>query len=212
MFDKAENPLINRHETTRRQLAYTEDFKDLISRNPGIIASFRKIESEIKDKLERWELKAGDVFSEGKLTVTNLFGESCYGSYLKAEIDDHKFFIKRIPGFNEIGLGYEEFNSIVKAKELLKDCEYAEVIDFKLGYQDDKGLTYFVSGWEDYITVEKYIATADVDEINEIIQSIYEIQCILRPHFVDVDKHNILYSRINKKFFVFDIHERVERI
>lgn len=203
--------VISQHETANRRLAYTEDFKKIISENPGVLKSFRIIE----EKLFEGKLEVGDIFIEGELKVTIISyegrdyhpGAHNRKKHLKVEIGSDKFFVKYLPGYFEKGLGFDEFNSLQKVKELLRDFENVEVIDFQLGYQDNKGSTYFVSKWLDYVRLMDY-RTQDKLEKAYIYNLMSKLHEVLDVDFNDFGSNNVLYSPIEQKFFIFDIHHK----
>jgi len=200
------SPEIHQHETGNKQLAYTSEFKEFIHQNPGAVRSFEAIINRVNGS----DANRGDVFQEGdiKATVVTLrstIREEYY--FFKVEIGDKKFFVKCEKGS---GLrGYEEFSSSAEARELLKDMQDVEVVDFQLGYQDAHGNSYFVSRWQDLPTLVEYL-----DELNssrrdseaaELYTKVKAIREVL-PSFSDIAVWNMFYDAAKKKFYLFDLN------
>jgi hypothetical protein len=216
-------------ESPYRKLAYIEDFKRFVTDHPETIASFRKINDEISYLEKSGNLKTGDVFEEGDLKIT-IIGSSgdmtqkiydTAGEHLKVEIANQKYFVKRVYGFFRSS-GVQEFKSLSRAKEILKRFDDVEVVDYQLGYQDKKGITYFISKWSDGMRMDEYLkllyikkeVTKDEKNLEDLMEEIkrleirvYDIRSVL-GEFWDMDNHNILYDPNTKKLTVFDIHSR----
>jgi hypothetical protein len=212
-----------------RELAYVESFKNFVKENPKLLETFKDLERKIKDKVESEQISAGDVF-EGdgmKITIikkTTLGTFRPLGSYLKVEVGGEVFFVKTVPGFYVLYNGVQELKSLEKAKSLLADLENVDVVDFKLGYKDENGTTYFVSKWEggialmDYLAKLRYEIMQSVKDATSILNLLKEearisdtlkkIKLRLQSDFVDVFEQNIIYDPKTDKFRIFDIHDR----
>lgn len=218
-------------KTPHRQLAYVESFKKFVSTHPHLILSFKKIEKEIESKVKENGVFVNGTFEEKdyKITAIDSTGSSegqsgPLNAYFKVQAGGEIFFVKRIPGYFKQGRGVSEFASMQRAKELLKDLDNVEVVDFQFGYQDKKDATYFVSKWEEGELLEKYLerllpttsSKAGNTEISLIADHEYErIRKIrneiikkLFVEFKDVSAHNMIYCLNTKKVIVFDIHKR----
>ena len=193
-------------------LEYASEFKELIRQHPGAIATFRKLETEAREKLKTegvWDY----VFEENGVNLKLL---DSLGSYFKVEMDGHAFFVKRTKGFYEaIGVkseGVDEYRSAQEAQHALEGIKNVEVIDFQLGYQDGKGGTYFVSKWLDYPKLNRYLATLtskeDLELKTRLEQRIRNIITHLQQKwFVDAWDQNMLYDPLTDKIIVFDVHQ-----
>ncbi len=223
-FLKSHSEGINHSESSKHELIYTDEFKQLIRENPKILTSFSKINDTLKSK----KVEEGEILEDGNLQIT-VFGYVDWGEhatwhrdgyYLKAEFAGEEFFVKTIPGYRhyaEEGGGVEEFQSAQKARELLEGQSDIEVIDFQLGYQDKKSETsYFVSKWVNAIKLEDYIRKIKSDdatpeekaELPEILEKTKRLRELLKGEgFWDIEgNQNILYDPSSKKIIVFDIH------
>lgn len=93
---------INRFETERRSIAYTQEFKDLIAKKPGLISIFKSIEKKADSNTDRESLKNSVIEKDG-VKVTVLDSEKFYnlypnpikipGAYLKVEFADKNSYI-----------------------------------------------------------------------------------------------------------------------
>ncbi|MDD5068184.1 MAG: hypothetical protein PHS53_03810 [Candidatus Pacebacteria bacterium] len=236
---ESENPEISHSKSeSGRELVYANEFKQLIHENPGIIASFRKLEKEAEEKYKSTELKYGDSLEDAGLRLTAIWRRDLHPGqinvwkhplveksdmYFKAEIGSHAFFIKRTPGLEEDMGGVQEFFSMQRAKEKLKDFPGVEVVDFQLGYQDNNNVTYFVSKWTDGIRLDRYLeslierAKTEIDsetrsqmntEFETLEKTSVSLRRLLEDDFWDVQECNMLFNSQSKKITVFDIHSR----
>jgi hypothetical protein len=135
------------------------------------------------------------------------------GHYL-VEIGKERFFVKRednLPSFID-----NEFNSTKKARELLKDLPWIEIIDEQLGYKKDN-ILIFVSKWDDRLDERKRIHLDSylklikenpnkIEEREEIFDKIKMIQFRLSG-FIDVNSQNMYYDTETKKIILFDLKE-----
>lgn len=211
-------------ENENKRLIYSEEFKSLIKNNPGLIKSFRNFERLLIEKRGNEDLFFDSVFEEGDMRITVIDKHRrnqtvIPGSYLKVEIKSEIFFVKRKGGFwdRDEGLGFNEFNSLIKAREVLKDIEGVEVVDFQLGYQDEeKRISYFVSKWIDGASMDDYIAGLRIKNtgyfedknIEAQISSLYSrVNKIISKlqSFYDVGIDNMLYDPVSDKILIFDI-------
>jgi hypothetical protein len=220
MSEQINNQTSNQDEVVHRQLIYTDEFKQLISEHPGIIASFMRLEKTIRSVRSEGELKFDDVFEDDEIKITIIGKKVANGSsvssdesiYYKVEFGDNKIFVKSVPGYFNHGLGYNEFIGIQKAIELLRGIKGVTVVDFKLGYQDTSGTTYFVSRWENHLMLLDYyrqLSSYDRQEKETIINKrLDQISTILEEHYYDFAYNNILYDPVEDKIIIFDIYEK----
>lgn len=201
-------------------LEYTPDFKETIANNPGALKSFLKLEKEIiaKEKAGNLDIEGEEVFQDGVVTVTPLYEyiemsnsflkqkeyePKGMGSYLKAELGDEKYFVKTVPAYFDKVMGVEEFQTLKRARDVLKDFPDVEVLDFQLGYQD-KDKTYFVAKWIDF---------PKVDEVGDLHPGLFdrakEIENLLEENgFVDGHSGNMFYDEKTGKIYIYDISEK----
>lgn len=167
-----ESPEIHKHETARRQLGYTPSFKEFIHENPGIIKSLNNITSYFTNELV---VHNGDVFQEGGLTATivktRIFEDKPF-FYFKIDNGTQAFFVKS-EGAPARGKGYEELLNTAKVRERIKDIPGVDVVDFELGYQDNKKGSYFVSEWKDLPRLDDYLIRSSRKE-DLLIRFIYK--------------------------------------
>lgn len=120
------------------------------------------------------------------------------------------------------GGGFEEITALQKAKEILKaeKIDWADVVDFKLGYEFGVK-KYFVSKWCDcFQTVigqyggtsfaERLRSTSSEreDEFEKIEQLVKKLRSILCKYFSDVNGFNMSYDPKSKKIYIFDLKSR----
>ena len=230
-----EEKLVHQKETSAKKIIYSEDFKTFVQEHPGVISTFKKIESAIEGVVVTGDLSTGNSLSEGihvgdvfeedevratvlDVTPSDINPKKKLGVYLKMEIGSEAFFVKRIPGFfdHEIGLGGNEFVSIKTAAEILKDVEGVEVVLPILGYHEYEGKTsYFISRWVDgVIKIDEYMKSLrniknKDKEVEERIKYVYDkVNLIGRMliNFNDVGWNNTLYCTPTGKIVIFDVH------
>ncbi len=203
------SPEIHQLETENKGLAYTAEFKDFIHQNPGVIKSFNDLRGQLDD-MPIEDVKNGYFFQNNDLAATIVkayiwAGQRFY--YFKVEIGSQSFFVKS-EGIPRRGKGYEEFSNLAKIKERIKDLPWAEVVDFQLGYQDNKSRSYFVSKWLNLPRLVEYMKTLsskkDSDEVSEIMKKEWDLQRLL-PEFHDVMPYNMFYDPKKKKIYLFDV-------
>ncbi|GEM_PF-4353235 len=221
-------------ESLYRKLAYAESFKEIIVNHHGLISTFQNLENQLKEKVKKGEFLLGYSIEERGLKLSpigtsptleeHVHGYGKYpgnkGMYLKVEIQGEAFFVKTKPGYLEKGKASDELLSLKKVKELLNNLKNVEVVDFQLGYQD-RDRSYFVSRWEDGITLfdfmmEQRIENSDKESQrilynkkgNELEERLQQIESRLKD-FADVNWQNILYDPKTEKLTVFDVHDKV---
>lgn len=205
-----------------REIEYTPDFKEVIAQNPGALKSFLKLEKEIEEKAKnrKLDIENEESFSDGDVRATPVYSvfnkiyegltyEDCDvntpADYLKVEIGDNAYFVKRDYGFHWDGSGIQEMNSLKKAKEVLKDMQGVEVVDFQLGYCDDKNRkSYFVSKWMDLPTVREASEenVSVLTKFNEINKKLSD------AGFIDAHEKNMFYDKTTDTIYVFDVFDR----
>ena len=206
-----------------KQLEYTPDFKEVIAQNPGALKSFLKLEKEIESSYNPEDTENEKSYTDGEITITPLYRNSIHKNfirqtempitgYLKVEIGDQKFFVKTLPGFYydpENSSGIEEFKSIEKADEVLKDIEGVKVIEPQLGYHDkEKNKTYFVSKWLDLPSASEYCYKAGFQKSEPIRFRIKNIISILNENgFRDVHTGNMFYDETSDTLYVYDVFD-----
>ena len=213
-------------ESLSRKLSYTASFKEVVARYPKLFGIFQDLEKRMKDRIQAGQLSVGDFLEDEGVKVTliekpQIANKQPLGSYLKVEVNGEAFFVKTVPGFYSEGAGTKELVSLKKAKKLLKDLKDVEVVDFQLGYQDNKGTTYFVSKWEDGIVLENYLQELEIRigqagdvklahditvEQGRLMARFEEIHLLLEDRFSDVSEGNIFYNPKTQKLTVFDVH------
>jgi hypothetical protein len=197
-----------------RELIYADEFKRLIHENPGVIASFLKFDETAKEKNDNNWLYEGEVFVENDLRLTVISrdhkpdGNTYF--YYKAEIGEETFFVKSVPGHyaypNESG-GVAETNSLEAAKKALNGMSGVEVVDYKLGYEDKNGHSYFVSKWVEGAIIAKYMRLVNPEVAGALRQRVFKIIQLLENSHYDVNDCNMMYDPIRDVITIFDIHE-----
>lgn len=203
-----------------RELEATKEFREFLGKNPGALKSFLHLEKVIDQKIKdrTLDLEARESFEDGLVTVTPVYKiieSSRYpkyeelGDYLKVDVGGESFFVKRVTSalFYDATDGISELRSLKIAQDVLRDIPRTDVIDFKLGYQDDNGRTYFVSKWLNLPTVSECIEGGNT----QIKRRYDEIYNRLQDHgFRDVHEDNMLYDKETDKIYVFDVFHASE--
>ena len=206
------------NNTEHKKLAYTEDFKEWIKANPGVIEDFNQLIAKLDtiplSTIGLKNVQNKEVVTEGPITATIIdtytsrFGKRYY--YFKLDIGEDSFFVKSKPktAINTKGEGYDEFKSTSEAKQKIKDIPWVEVIEFQVGYQDNKGNTFFVSKWRDLPRLDLHIKdlrdkgqNSEVADLSEKVGKLRE----LLPDFLDFKAHNMMYDPEAGKIVLFDL-------
>jgi hypothetical protein len=105
--------------------------------------------------------------------------------------------------------------STIKARELLKDLPYVEIIDEQLGYIGDD-FELFVSKWDDRLDnrnkiliksyLNKILTDNDPKKYDELVERISKIKERLRSYH-DLHYHNMVYDIKKDKIVLFDLQE-----
>src|SRR3989344_173045 len=198
-----------------KELAYTPEAKAFISEHPGIVADVTSMVEAIGDGSTAQELAKDDV-------KVSLEGQRDHSRFYLVEAFEEKFFLK---ADERVYKGAEGgFNELVhsgEAKELLKDMEGVEVVEYQLGYRDKKR-NYFFSKWNDVLasgeSLEDYVdalsdevffdepgAAAAQEELSQLNARSALIRSRL-AHYYDFDEQNMVYDKKNKKIIVFDLN------
>lgn len=213
-----ENPF----EVPRRELEYVDEFKEVVHSHPGIIDLFKRIREKSKQ-----EIPNDGFWEENDIIVTPidykgefLLDESG-GDYFKVKVDNNDYFVKCKRGYHrgKIGSGgVDEANSLNLAREMIKGIANVDVVDFQLGYQDEKTQTsYFVSKWMGGVNLSHFLGRKDADipadEIDawpklkkELRDRTYAIYKAIGENFRDVANNNMMYDPVSGKITIFDIH------
>lgn len=212
------------HEHAR--ITYTEEFNFFIREHPGAIATVKKLMRELDRRLDSTNARVYEtrfdpdhtlITEEGDVRVMHFTKEIGLPDLYKVEIAGRAFFVKREDC--HFGDGYGEVLSSVKAKELLKDIPWVEVINFHLGYTDAKrGRSYFVSEWSDLPTLKKFTDQSTNEQqlfpwntfvlMNNIdwVQKIRYLRKRLKGYF-NIGRDNMFYDAARKKIILFDLSD-----
>jgi hypothetical protein len=202
---------------TGREVRVTKEFNDLLNENPEIVADFL----EIIKKLKLNPCEAGSVLEDDnkniRVEVIEHLKEDPYyrrpeGYYLRVQFGKHDLFIKNVPGFENDpqSMGASELQTAIELKNVVRSAglEKVEVADFKLGYQDEKGNTLFMSKWVKGIRLDFYFEQLNKNSAKaEVIsQRFEEIRGALKG-FNDVSPKNMIYDPDTDIITIFDIHK-----
>lgn len=207
-------------ESQYKSLAYNKELKSHFENNPNLIKTF----FELVKKINSMPIEEGASFrKKGFTQESNGIKVTCEdirrGNYT-VEIDDTKYFVKYLDNDKEMG-GYNEFISSAEAQARLKDLDWVEVIDFKLGYKDVEGRKVFVSEWKDLPVLESYmrgkgisldtpldeIEDSLIEERKDIEQKLVALDEALEDYY-DVQPANMLYNPENGHITLFDLNQR----
>lgn len=208
-------------EEPHRELEYADEFKEFIADNPGVLKRFLVLEKQIDEREYDGELDHNDVVEDGGLKisfVTKVKKEASRpADYMKVEIGDHAFFVKRVIGqkhYPKITRPLDEKESLEKASEVLQKLDNVKVVDFQLAYQDKKNRLYYVSKFLDFPRLNDYIwkkRSENMENIAptaELFRRAGEITDLLyKESFYDVHAENMLYDEETDTIYVFDVFE-----
>ncbi len=138
-------------------------------------------------------------------------GRSRY--YYRMQLEDNIYFVKRTPTkeLQDFGGGAGEITAMSEAGKLLEGISGVSVLEYHVGFEDNYE-TFLVSRWDDGLreNLEDYMGRIRLlpdkqAEYEYLIQKKDEIVRILRPHFYDVDTHNMAYDTKYNKIIIFDL-------
>lgn len=206
-------------ETENRQLGYSEDFKEWIREHPGVIALFKELSNKIKESskpIKNWETLEHEGIKANVLKDYIWDGKRFL--YLKVEVDGKKFFVKS-EGVPHRGKGFTEFINSAEVQDRLKDLK-ARTIRYKLGYQDSKRGSFFVSEWENNImpvsaykdrinlqlkSIEDESEARELEsKLSNLEKRLEEIRDLLKD-FHDLEDYNIFYDPNTDEVVLMDL-------
>lgn len=212
-------------EIPKRKLEYADEFKDVVHNHPGIIDFFKRIREKSKQ-----EIPNGGFWEENGVVIApvNRSGETLLdkagSDFFKVKVDENEYFMKCKRGYlnnEEVESGgVDEANSLKLAREMIKGMDNVDVVDFQLGYQDEKtNTTYFVSRWISGVKLSHYLGKEETEiapnEIEtrkkteeELWNRAYAIYDALGDNFWDAGPNNMMYDPTSGKITIFDIHKK----
>jgi hypothetical protein len=212
-------------QTERKQIAYTDEFKNWIQDHPGTIKAFKQLETELaaQDPESGWEINLSVETEGATLTLVHYFVRGKIYIF-KVEAGDKTYCVKKAAEPSEASehppVGHDAFNEIkalAEAKELLKNVEGVEVADFHFAFRDSQGNNYLVLRWYELTQVEVFLADSEEGgsllqskKSTELAKSIRKRIRIIRDtlkDFYDVKTHNMFYDPDRDKVIVFDLHK-----
>lgn len=202
-------------ENTVRQLEYTDDFKEFIGQNPGVLKSaFETIQKGFD----------GDSIDVGRVKIEKKeFGGERASEFYLVDVAGKKLFVKKLrtelvekaSGYRADG--FQEVTASREAEERLAEIPWARVIDYKLGYKHGDQ-SFFVSEWNEALThdlaellrsLRREIYEQDSPQAKAkyelLIGKIAELFDILGDDFFDVERHNMAYDETNDQVILFDL-------
>jgi len=185
-------------ETSKKAIAYTDEFKAFNRENPRVMGLFLKLAEQLKN--------IGETASEGDMSVEliDLRGFlKIHGRlfpYYKVKVGTQSFFIKTCPAVRE-------FRDTLKARDKLQKMPNVEVIEIQFAY-NYKSNGYLVVNWLDLPTIEDYLK-GEVSEPKrtDLISRLSLTKEILGPGYWDNNERNAFYDENRDKIILFDLNE-----
>jgi len=227
---------LHEKRTEKRDIAYTADFKKWVEEHEGAMSAAVFLIEDIESKLANLDKRSqayqqlNKAFWDGvsfpdhdilervfdkdgvKVSLKVFKGSHIY----KVVVGEDAFFVKREDRTRSDGVmsgkvgGYVEVKSSASAKDLLKNIEGVEVIDFKLGYENKKEkVRYFVSRWEpDFkkISEDDTFESIEKQEKDRLRLLMDQIRNILGSSFIEIAEHNMFYDKKRKKIIIYDLN------
>ncbi|MFH0819281.1 MAG: hypothetical protein V1898_04765 [Patescibacteria group bacterium] len=135
--------------------------------------------------------------------------------YFRVDLNKKPYFVKRSTVTQNPG--FDEFRAVQKAKEVLADLGFVEVIDAQLGYQDDQH-SWYIASWKELESAgfipyhpsrlsNDYGRYVDRPRESQLPKKQYrEIEKRLRSSNLDVDlASNLFFIPGTDKFFLLDV-------
>jgi len=203
------------HDTTSntRELSYSKNFKEIISRNPHAISIVLKLINQIQDQFQSDQPLYPDRMNEVPsyedrgIRVTLSPVRMHPADFFRVDIEDKSFFVKKKGP--KSGGGTHEMKSLRSVADKIKEIKGVKVVTYKLGYSDKFGNHYFVSEWLNYPRLKEYIEKLDDSQKSHDLQSrIVELESKLNKEFIDVASYNMLYNPTDDTIYLFDIDLR----
>lgn len=173
----------------RRELLYTQEFKQLIREHPGSLKTVIHSMNVLSENQE-----PNKTVTENGVSVT-LQRIKYHGMELyDVEVGGERLFVKRLPrdaSFQQGGpLEYQHTGRIT---EIVKDIPWAEVVSQQVAYSDNK-YNYFVSKWNNHalLSVDQYIRRLS-DQIHE---NQGDVEALKQERFNVYNKIDILRGRL----------------
>lgn len=225
--DKTENlepePKLIRHETERTNIAYTADFKEVISKNPGLIREFIDSEKQIAQDPSKKSLDGDrmhvEIFYRGYESLNNFYD---------VQVDGERYFIKVAKrGAMIPGDFYDQIVDAENAKKTLKSHPIpgVKIADYQFGFKKGPKM-YFISKWANGERVDRLFETIDqikdtkeryqyqwvespkreekIVELEEKIKQYHGIDEMLKKRIDEVRTLFPTYYDVNPNNFIYD--------
>src|SRR3989344_6157816 len=192
-------------ENQSRKLAYVGEFKEAPFLSSGALRRFLRL----SQKITLWDKKK--KFVDGDLKIVLQDRSDTFVRYLKVTIGQDSYFVKE-SRTTFLGGGASEILTSNELREILEKegFNYAEVVKFKLGYEDRSGRTYYVATWDERLTkgldewlADRSLTRQEREEINRRYRELRD-KLSTKYGFTDVSALNMSYDPQTKKIIIFD--------
>ncbi len=202
-------------------LAYTEQFRSLVSSEPKVFQRFLSLMREVRNK------KVGTVSENGGLSVRfagaelighNFGPDNSLGTtrqvteFFDVSFAGQRFFVKKVAAETEEVRAYEEINSAEEASKKLKGIRGVSVNKFHFAFSNDN-YSYYVSEWSDLPKMVNYLNTLQFDKSVEESQK-FEIRLNeIRKHLKgfdlgEINSNNCFYDKLTDTIVLFDLYKK----
>jgi len=216
-----------------KHLGYALEFKEEIKRYPKVLSTVLSLmkSDKLKKPSNYTEVSSAHengvriIFLDRKYPSRRGIERQGIGKLFKVTFPDLSSYFAKVhdhqEAMNFFGGGYQQFSDSAFARSALKELSFVEVIDFQLGYQDEKK-AFFVAKWRDGISssysFDSYIillmAQGKKEKAEELerkrdllIQKLTGLRQDLAS-FSDDPRNNWGFDIKTEKFAVFDMGGR----
>lgn len=215
-----ENLSISR--TEKKQVAYVDEFRELIRSHPKIFSIFNNLEHKLSSENPEKSWRINKSASLDGVSVTLILSIQTV-SIFKVEVNGESFCVKKDfepgpepikPDYPPIGHdAFNEINALTEAKKLLSKVKGVDVVEFHFAFRDSGSNNYLVSKYYDLPKVEEFLyeisqsfSKKDTELESSIKKRVREIKNRL-VGFYDVTMHNMFYDKSSDKIIIFDLHK-----
>lgn len=206
MSETTSNENYKQSKESGRQLAYTNEFKEFVAGNRGVLSA---VFNSIEKGFEEESIELEDAVVEKFKNRTEF-----YDKFYKVTVGEKSYFVKR-ERFSEDWRadGFQEFKASNDLTALLEGIEGVEVVPYFLGYKSANS-SYFVSEWRDELTTplsayltKMYTSTDEAAWIkyHNLNQRAFDVQEILKDEYADVNHGNMAYDENTDTIILFDL-------
>jgi len=220
---KDQNLSYIKQEKGGKALVYTTEFKTEIENKEGLMFDAKKMIDTLATDTDNYmtdKERVGAILENENIRVVYIgrHRQSKDRKYFKVfvKLDNSEYFVKRVDIIGEyigkatLSTGPEELMEMDQIKSDIKDVEDVRVLDYKLGYADEK-VSYYVAKYEEALENSFDDIMFDQPQITPLKERYYKMLGAVgdavsqsQRRFSDFGG-NVAYDKKTDKFILFDL-------